>query len=112
MKTLCSILYLSLGIHPQIGNGIGFALQVPGAGDMSVRSAVYIGALPGGAGGVAEAVRLAPHPPQAAEGKHAMFRELHGVSDRKMDEFLVARESGKSAPHVSKYNGGNAVCWL
>lgn len=62
---------------------------------MPVRRPVHVGPLAGGADGVAEALRLAPHPPQAAAGEQALHRELHGDADREVDELALARESGE-----------------
>lgn len=64
-------------------------LQVRGAGPVSLRCPVHVGPLPGGADGVAETLRLAPHPPQAAAGEQALHRELHGGAHREVDELSL-----------------------
>lgn len=65
-------------------------LQVPGAGPVSVRGPVHVGPLAGGADGVAEALRVTPHPPQTAAGEQTLHGELHGDADREVDEFPLA----------------------
>lgn len=72
-----------------------YTLQVPGAGPVPVRRPVHVGPLAGGADGVAEAIRLAPHPPQAAAGEQALHRELYGDAHREVDELALTRESGE-----------------
>lgn len=62
---------------------------------MSVRGPVYVGPFSGGADGVAEAIRVTPHPPQTAAGEQTLHRELHGDPDREVDELPLPRESGK-----------------
>lgn len=68
--------------------------QVLGAGPVPLRGPVHVGPLAGGADGVAEAIRLAPHPPQAAAGEHALHGELHGDPHREVDELPLPGESG------------------
>lgn len=62
---------------------------------MSVRGPVHVSPLAGGADGVAEALRLAPHPPQTAAGEQTLHRELPGDSDREVDELALPGESGE-----------------
>lgn len=70
---------------------------------MPVRRPVHVGPLAGGADGVAEALRLAPHPPQAAAGEQALHRELHGDAHREVDELTLSRESGE-CPGICKFD--------
>lgn len=71
------------------------SLQVLGAGSLPVRGPVYVSPLTGGADGVAEALRITPHPPQTAAGEQTFHRELHGDSDREVDELPLTGESGE-----------------
>lgn len=62
---------------------------------MPVRGPVHVSPLAGGADGVAEALCVTPHPPQTAAGEQTLHRELHGDTDREMDELSLPRESGE-----------------
>lgn len=44
---------------------------------------------------MAEAIRIPLDKVETAEGKQAMFRQLHGIPDREMDELIISWESGK-----------------
>lgn len=68
---------------------------------MSIRGPVYVSPLAGGVDGVAEALCVTPYPPQTAAGEQTLHGELHGDTDREMDEFPLPRESGEcmQAPH-------------
>lgn len=73
---------------------------------MPIWGPMYISSLTRGANGVAEALCLTPHPPQAATRKQTLHRELHGNIDRKVDELTLTRESGKCLLHVAWYLKG------
>lgn len=78
-----------------VSHGLPPSPQVPGAGPVSLWRPVHVGPLAGRVDGVAAAVRLAPHPAQAAAGEAELHRELHGVAHREVDQLPNTRESGK-----------------
>lgn len=57
---------------------------------------------------MAEALCVTPHPPQTAAGEQTLYRELHGDSDREVDELPLPRESGKCMQAEKKLKQPNS----
>lgn len=56
-------------------------MQIFRARDLQVWCPVYFSTFPGGADGMAEAIRVPPDPIETAEGEQAVLGQLHGNPD-------------------------------